>query len=154
MRLEDKVEKKNQSFTKGPKIKIINQEKKHQNKNPHKSYDNYEIIHGQHIFQGDGKEKKGKKRKTKVSTTTNNAIIDHMHRSKRKRKQQNFQYHVVGVFGYREAPQALLERHKRLSLGSTSQPCFVFSIFIQLPNCLFVNLKIMKKTLSKCEIFP
>jgi hypothetical protein len=72
--LEDKVEKKNQSFTKGPKIKIINQEKKHQNKNPHKSYDNYEIIHGQHKFQGDGKEKKGKKRKTKVSTTTNNAI--------------------------------------------------------------------------------
>jgi hypothetical protein len=125
LRLEDKVEKKNQSFTKGPKIKIINQEKKHQNKNPHKSYDNYEIIHGQHIFQGDGKEKKGKKRKTKVLTTTNNAIIDHMHRSKRKRKQQNFQYHVVGVFGYREAPQALLERRKRLSLGSTSQPCFV-----------------------------
>jgi hypothetical protein len=48
--------KKNQSFTIVPKTKIINQVKKDQNENPLKSEDN-----GQHEFQGDEREKRGKK---------------------------------------------------------------------------------------------
>jgi len=75
--------KKNQSFTIVPKTKIINQVKKDQNENPLKSEDN-----GQHEFQGDEREKRGKK---KMPTTENYATIDYMHCSKRKRKQRHFQ---------------------------------------------------------------